>query len=266
MDNSINSAMAAISTSYVDSLKKMSTSLTRLGTLKRFQTASEDLGAYLKLKSIQSSKDILETASNSITEGQAFLSIADAYSTSLLNDLEDLKTAAFNRENGGTPAAIAAATAEFDSLRLSIEETLSTEYNGVGLNVGANTTFETVRMANGGSLALAFDTTQDEVTYVNTAWAGNYADTADDIDDEIVFVNSFIAKVAGYSAQLDSQESFVSTMITNYEAAESNITEINIASETVKYTTYNIRQQAATSMISQANISRKAILNLFNFS
>ncbi len=247
----------------MESLKGMSAALAKTGTGKRFQYASEDLGSYLKVESIQSSKSLYESALDSVNEAEAFLDVASAYATSLIDDLTDLKTEAYNRENTSGDEQTAA-IARFDGLRTSIQETLSTSYDGVGLNVSADTTFQTVRLANGGSLALAFTNAADKVTYANTAWDNNYATTAGKIDTELGKINSFSAKVGGYQATIDAQDTFLSSMITNLESAETTITEINSVSELAKYVAYDIRQQSAVSMLAQANLSRKAILNLFD--
>jgi len=262
MITSINSATGSISSSYTDAIKQMSASLARLGSGKRFQTASEDLADYLKVNSIQTSANLLESSKTSISRSKAFIEVASAYGSNLLDQLEDLKGAAFERENA-TGDELTAATAKFDGIRASISETLNTAYNGTGLNTGADTTFEILRMGNGGSLELEM-LAADVVTYANTAWdADGYADTATAIDGEIDNVTAMIARIGGYQAQVDAQESFVNTMLENFNAAEKTITEINEASEMAEYIASDIRQQTAISMLSQANMSKFSILGLY---
>ncbi len=78
---SINNASASISASYSEALKGMSSSLARIGSGKRFQTAAEDLGGYLKLHSIQVSRGEMEAAQKSISEAKGFLVIREMAST-----------------------------------------------------------------------------------------------------------------------------------------------------------------------------------------
>jgi flagellin-like hook-associated protein FlgL len=258
---SVSNAMASVSGSYSSALKEMGTSLARLSSGKRFQSASEDIGGYLKVNTIQNSMGQLESAQNSISEGKGFLDLASAYASNMLDQIEDLKTAAFEME-GLTGTALTAATAKYNGILASATESLLSEYNGVALNPTAAVTYETVRMGNGGSLDLAF-VAGDGVTVANLAYDTDYATTATALDAEIAKVASYASKVGGYSAQVNSQESFVNTMLENYKAAESSITAINEASEMANYVANDIRQQTAVAMMSQANVSRLAILNLY---
>lgn len=50
----------------------------------------------------------------------------------------------------------------------------------------------------------------------------------------------------------------------NTQAAESRIRDTDIASEMVKYSMYNILEQAGYSMLTQANSTTQGILNLIN--
>lgn len=262
MLSGINSATGVISLSYADALKRMSESLKKIGSGKRFQNASEDIGAYLKVASIQNSKSMFESALESVSEADAFLTVASGYASSLIDDLTNLKTEAYNIENT-TGAEQVAAQAKFDGYRASIQDTLGTSYNGDGLNISADKTFQNVNLANGNSLALSFVVANDAVTYANTAWDNDYATTEAAIDAEIAKVSSFSAKVGGYEATIDSQDTFISTMIANLDSAQSSITAINVLEETTKYVAHDVRQQAAVSIMAQANLSRRAILNLF---
>jgi len=264
MINTINSSTASISSSYADALKQMSASLARLGSGKRFQTASEDLGSYLKVNSIQTSRNLMESSQNSIKEAKGFLEVASGYASTLLDNLESLKDAAYDYFSAAAGSAEQeAAEREFDGIRASLDEILDTEYDGDDLNIAADKTFQTVRLANGGSLAISFAVADDAVTYASTDLLASYALTATALDGQIDKVASFAGKVGGYLAQVESQETFVNTMIQNLEAAESSITEINEAAEMARYTENDIRQQVAVAMMAQANMSRHGILNLY---
>ncbi len=257
----INNATASLSTSYSDSLKNMSTSLARLGSGKRFQTASEDLGGYLKLNNLQNSLGQFESAKDSIAEGKGFLDTASAYGTNILEQLEDLKTAAFEME-GATGTELTAATNKYNGILASLTQAILTEYNGTVMNPTGAVTFETVRMANGGTLGLTFAAT-DGVTIANCAYDTSYSVTSGKLDTEIGKVATYIGKVGGFQAQVETHESFIATMMENFEAAEESITAINEASEMADYVSNDIRQQTAVSMMAQANVSRLAILRLY---
>ena len=264
MIKTIDSATASISSSYTNALRQMSTSLAKLGSGKRFQTASEDLGAYLKVNSLKTSRNLMESSQNSIKEAKGFLEVASGYASSLLDTMESMKKAAydyFSAEAASTERT--AAEREFDGLRASLNEVLATKFDGDNPNISADKTFMTVRQANGGSLSVAFTVADDAVTYASTDLGADYAATETAINGQIAKVASFAGKTGGYLAQVESQETFVDTMIQNLAAAESSITEINEAAEMANYTKNDIRHQASVAMMAQANISRLGILSLY---
>lgn len=264
MVNSISSAMASISSSYSESMKSMSASLARIGSGKRFQNASEDLGGYLKVKSIQSSVAQLQLSKDSISEAKGFIDTATAYASSMIDELNSLKAASIERGSATGTEETAAALAKFDGILASATENFLTEYNGNRLNaIAGDVTHETVRMANGGSLALTLTAATDSVTVADIAWDTNATTTNTAIDGELDTLYSMVGKLSGFSAQIEAQESFINTMQSNYEAAESTITAVNEAEEMAKYVENDIRQQSAIAMMAQANMSRFSILRLY---
>ena len=95
---------------------------------------------------------------------------------------------------------------------------------------------------------------------VSTVAAANSALSA--IDTAIETVSSFRAGFGATENRLDSAISNLTTYQTNLEASKGRITDADFASETSKLTKAQILQQAATSMLAQANASRQGLLAL----
>ncbi|MBD3391661.1 MAG: flagellin, partial [Chitinivibrionales bacterium] len=55
----------------------------------------------------------------------------------------------------------------------------------------------------------------------------------------------------------------IDSTIQTYEAAQSAVEDIDEAEEMARYTEQDIRGQAAIAMMAQANVSRRAILALY---
>jgi flagellin len=139
---------------------------------------------------------------------------------------------------------------------------------------GATTGFN-VR-ANDGS---AVDTTDplgagDTTNNLSTGVAGSSTtglqfDTADHaqaairaIDQQITAVSTARSNLGAIQNRFDHAINVTNTTKENLTAAESRITDVDMASEMVNYTRDNILSQAGTAMLSQANQSTQSVLSL----
>jgi flagellin len=88
----------------------------------------------------------------------------------------------------------------------------------------------------------------------------NYA--IDQIDNAINKVSMVRATFGATQNRLEYKVENLTTTSTNLTEAESNIRDVDMASEMMNYTKYNILQQAAQSMLAQANQQPQSILQL----
>ena len=95
---------------------------------------------------------------------------------------------------------------------------------------------------------------------VSTVAEANAALTA--IDSAINTISTFRAGFGATENRLDSAISNLTTYQTNLEAAKGRITDADFAAETSNLTKAQILQQAATSMLAQANASKQGLLAL----
>ena len=82
------------------------------------------------------------------------------------------------------------------------------------------------------------------------------------IDAAITTVSEFRASFGAYENRLDSIVSNLTTYKTNLEASKGRIMDADFAAETSNLTKAQILQQAATSMLAQANASKQGLLAL----
>ena len=92
-----------------------------------------------------------------------------------------------------------------------------------------------------------------------------------DISKEITKIDSIIAKVSEQRAKLGAQQNRLEYTIKvddntaeNLQAAESRIRDTDMAEEMTRFSKENILQQAATSMLAQANQATQGALSLLN--
>lgn len=84
----------------------------------------------------------------------------------------------------------------------------------------------------------------------------------DHIDNAINKVSMVRATFGAMQNRLEHKIDNLTTTSTNLQEAESNIRDTDMASEMMNYTKYNILQQAAQSMLAQANQQPQSILQL----
>jgi len=88
------------------------------------------------------------------------------------------------------------------------------------------------------------------------------ADALAALDASSNTISSALGAIGSAQSRMDFASTNVATMIQNTQAAESTIRDADMAEEMSKFTKNNILQQAAQSMLSQANQSTQGILQL----
>lgn len=146
-----------------------------------------------------------------------------------------------------------ASQTEFNTMKL-----LDGSFSGKNLQVGANNgqkiTFSVKNMsASGIGLASA-------ANKVNSySAASQYLDT---IDSALQQVSNQRSKLGALQNRLEHTIANAENTSENLQSAESRIRDVNMADAMVSYSKDNILQQAAQSMLSQANQSTQGVLSL----
>ena len=99
-------------------------------------------------------------------------------------------------------------------------------------------------------------------TGLSVSSAADAAASLTAIDAAITTVSEFRASFGAYENRLDSIVSNLTTYKTNLEASKGRIMDADFAAETSNLTKAQILQQAATSMLAQANASKQGLLAL----
>lgn len=113
-------------------------------------------------------------------------------------------------------------------------------------------------------LGLQGSSVAEEVTGtgVNVATTANATSALTAVDAAIEKIGNFRASFGAYENRFESAINNLTTYKTNLEAASSRITDADFAAETSNLTKAQILQQAATSMLAQANASKQGMLAL----
>jgi flagellin len=277
-----NAAALSAQNSIGTTQKSLSTSMTRLSTGFRINSAMDDAaglqiatrlkaqtsGMAMAMRNTQNSISMLQTAEGSFDE-----------MTNMLVRMKDLATQAADASS--TTADRAAMQSEYDAL--------GTELG----NVMNNTTFGGSKLLKGGTIAApmtfqigastAEKMTVDLSTSVGTtleaslaAASGNYtaaatgteltaanaSATIDKLSTAIADVGTVRSALGAASNRLDHVYNNLSNISTNTKAATGRIMDVDFASESSNMTSSQMLLQAGTAMLKQSNSMSSMVMSL----
>ena len=142
--------------------------------------------------------------------------------------------------------------------------------------IGTDTEFNNIKLLNSASTTISFQVGASDAQQITVGTisigaqvaSGVYALTAGgatDIAEIDTAINNISAARATFGAVQNRLEHTISNLASyqeNLTASESRIRDADMASEMVKFTKFQILQQAGTSMLSQANQAPQGVLSL----
>ena len=265
--------MAASSAASVN--KDMETSMERLSTGKRINSAADDAAGVAIASRLSSEVRGTNQAIRNAQDGQAFLDTAEGAHKEIENILQrmrELAVQAANDTNDTTDRTNL--KAEFDELTNEIDRIASvTTWAGQDLlsgKGGANSdgvfTFQIgANTGSGDTLEVTIDAmaASDLAVGSLTLDTNSNAQTAiDDIDTAIETINTQRAELGAYSNRLDNTVNNLTNVSTNLQSGLGRIEDADFAAESTSLAKSQILQQASTAMLAQANASKQNVLSL----
>ena len=275
----INTNIAATVTanSMKTNARAMETSMERLSTGKRINSASDDAAGLAIETRMTSQIRGLQQAARGANDGIALLQTADGAVAEMGNMFQRMRELSVQAQSGTLHADdVTNLNAEFIALATEIDRIATdTTFNNkailatgtagaIKINVGADetdvVTFTTKVMEL--SNATVYGASLD-----GTFTSGN----TDDVEDTGVIakldaaIKGIAAERASYGATINRLEYAVDTLnatILNTQAARSQIVDADYAAETTELARTQIIAQASTAMLSQANQQAQSVLAL----
>lgn len=253
---------------------KVSTSLKRLSTGYRINSAKDDASGYAIANSFKAKVSSMKVASQNASEAQSMLQTADGAYTKVNDILVRMKSLATQAASGQTEN-LSTMNSEFKALQDEIERIAgSTEYgskklvdgsletNGVTFQVGAtNATNNQINLkfkgAESGDLAVSSGTIN-----INSATGAQAA--MDAIDTALTSINAYMGEVGSYQNRLQYTTENLAVSIENFQASESTIRDVDMASEVTEFTKNQILQQSGMAMLAQSNQAPQQVLSLLS--
>jgi flagellin len=264
---------AAASASSVD--RDMETSMARLSTGKRINSASDDAAGVAISSRLSAEIRGTDQAIRNSLDGQALIDTAEGAHKEIENILQRMREVTIQAANdtnntqdrANLQAEVEAMTTEIDRIAGT------TTWAGANLMNAATTEFSfQVGAATGAQNQIAVTISKMNATglSVGTGSASSIDVSTDDkarsgtdlIDTAIKDVNIQRSKLGAVSNRLNHTVNNLTNISSNLSAAKGGIEDADFALETTNLAKNQILQQASTAMLAQANASKQNVLSL----
>jgi flagellin len=266
---------AAASASSVN--RDMETSMARLSSGKRINSASDDAAGVAISSRLSAEIRGTDQAIRNSLDGQALIDTAEGAHKEIENILQRMREVTIQAANdtnndqdrANLQAEIEAMTTEIDRIAGTttwagadlMEDATTTFSFQVGAATGAkNQISVTIATMNATGLGVGDGTAVSEID-VETSGATANAGTAL-IDAAIEKVNIQRSELGAVSNRLNHTVNNLTNISSNLSAAKGGIEDADFALETTNLAKNQILQQASTAMLAQANASKQNVLSL----
>lgn len=276
MTISINSNLAAVRSQRLlgQSSESLNRTYERLTSGQRINRASDDAAGLAIADSLRVNARLATVAVRNAQDGISSIAVADGALASIGGVLSRLAELSQQAANGSySSVQRSALEAEFATLGSEIERiAVTTTFNGVSLLSGTQqisfqigfdgaSTSQIVLDQNGGAtlqrLGLAV-TGSSALSYSLTGTSTDYAQSSARaalaaVNAAITSLNTLRGTLGTVEARLTSAITNLTTSRENIQAAESRISDVDVAVEAAELTRINILQQAGAAVLAQAN-------------
>jgi len=254
---------------------QLSKSMEKLSSGYRINRAGDDAAGLALSEKLRSQIRGSQKAQDNVQDGINVLNIADGALQSITDNLQRMRELAVQAGNDTyNSAQRSSMKAEFDQLASGINQIASsTQFNGVKLLNGDATAMKLQIGANSSSgvdtldigAAGAFgNVNSSSLGLGSVSFSGNAGalSALSSLDAAITTINTQRGTIGALSNRLETTATNLATNVENTSASESRIRNVDVASESAKMSQYQILQQAAAAMLSQANQSPQLALQL----
>lgn len=279
INTNIGALMASAAASGVN--KSMETSMERLSTGKRINTAADDAAGVAIASRMTSEIRGTNQAIRNAADAQAFIDTAEGAHDEVVNILQRMRELSVQAANDTNLAAdrtaiqdeLTALTAEIDRIGAVttwantqlLDETGGTKgvfkfHIGAGDTAASDQIEVTIKKINSG--ALGADAVKVDAATIKVTTAAESLASITALDTAIASVNKQRSQLGAVSNRLDHTINNLTNISVNLEAGRSRIEDADFAAESTNMAKSQILQQASTAMLAQANASKQGVLSL----
>jgi flagellin len=253
----------------------LSKSMEKLSSGYRINRAGDDAAGLALSEKLRSQIRGSQKAADNVQDGINVLNIADGALQSITDNLQRMRELAVQAGNDTyNSAQRSSMKAEFDQLASGINQIASsTQFNGVKLlngdastmklQIGANSSsgVDTLDIGSAGAFS---NVNSSSLGLGSVSFSGNAGalSALSSLDAAITTINTQRGTIGALSNRLETTATNLATNVENTSASESRIRNVDVASESAKMSQYQILQQAAAAMLTQANQAPQLALQL----
>src|ERR687888_558412 len=242
---------------------RMQKSMARLSSGYRINTAADDAAGLAISEKLRAQIGGLDQASRNVSDAVSLVQTAEGQLNEVHSMLQRVRELAVQYQNG-TPSTEDRTPTQSEANQLGREfqrTGTAAAFNGISLLAQAGTITFQVGANDGDSIAVSTISLGSAVSSNVFALSTTGSADVSEIDDAINQVSAQRAIFGAVQNRLEHTANNLSIYQENLTASESQIRDVDMASEMVKFTNDQILQQAGTSMLSQANQLPNSVLS-----
>jgi flagellin len=262
-----NVAAQTAATNLNNSSNMLNASLSRLSSGSNFVDPAYDPAGDAESISLNAQIGQTNAANGNVGNAISYLQTQNGYLQQVGSALDQMSTLAIQAQDVTKSSSERADyQSEYSTLAGYITDTATKDFNGVSLFAGATlavttdsagTKFDTTGVNLGGT-AYTGATAGDVATTTGAASALTAVTTA------IVQLGTDTANVGADTERLTYTSSELNVLSDNLSAANSQIADVDVATESTKYAADQILVQSGVSMLAQANQNPQSVLKLLS--
>ncbi|HED66086.1 MAG TPA: flagellin FliC [Planctomycetes bacterium] len=250
--------------------ERLAGNFSRLSSGLRISSAADDAAGLGISERMRAQIRSLNQAGRNAQDGISVVQTAEGSLSEVNGNLTRMRELAVQAANGTiTTGDRAVLDTEFQALITEIDRVATqTSFNGVKLFDGSTTSLNIqVGTKSGETIALSLtDVTKSGLDLTSSSFdvttVTNASNALAVIDTAIDSVSTFRGDLGATQNRLSSTARSIQATTENLSAAESRIRDVDVAKETADLTRNSILQQAALSVLSQANTQPQIALSL----
>jgi flagellin len=265
----INTNMAAITSAsnLNNSTNELNNALAQLSSGSKIVNPSDDPAGLAESISLKAQIGETMAANSNVNNAISFGQTQDGYLQQVGSALDQMATLAVEAQDvTKSTSELADYNAEFTTLAAYITSTAGAAFNGVSLFSG--TTLNVTTDGNGGSFAMT-GISLTATAYANVTASTTVISSSASAAVAEGLVQSAITQLATDRSTIGANENGLTytanelgVLQNNLTSANSNLMDVNVATESTKYAEYQILVQSGTSMLAQANLQPQSVLKL----
>lgn len=232
----------------------------------RINRAADDAAGLSISETMRSQIKGMNQGMRNTQDGISMVQAAEGAMNEVSDMLTRMKELATQASNGTYSADdIASIQLEYEALGSEISRNATNfAFNGINLLDGTAGNV-TIQSAGTDADAIVLDMSGIDLTTLTFGTITDQATGATErgvVDAAITSVNTARSTLGAYQNRLEHAYNNTSVNAENLQAAESRVRDTDMAAEMMKYTKFNILQQASTAMLAQANQAPQGVLQL----